>query len=365
MRAKLARHSFLTLGGTRTSLALILIALAAGRFAPIATRAAEDRNGSDTSITPKEPTAADKDKAATFVREHRSGIVFVKGKLGSGSAFIADMKGRKVLITNTHVMAGIKSPTFELLDRTPLRVGAASAAVGHDLIAMVVVEGGAGIPTLDEVDSEAAIGDAVVVLGNTQGGGVVNTLHGELTGIGPDRLEISAQIEPGNSGSPIVHLRTGKVIGVATYAKLDSLVSGGEKLRRFGYRLDSVKTWQRVDWTRFYTEADLAANIKNTTTELDEILSEFSIVRRRRISNYDSPPVRNAFDIYYRSLAMAGDAAEVDRAVRQLLASLREACRSDVAGAKGRFSYDYFRRQVEQAELARGEFIKAIDKALQ
>lgn len=365
MRAQPVRHSLLRVSRTQTSLLLILNTLACAMFAPMAAHAAERRADNDETVAPKEPSAADKEKAANFVRDHRSGIVFVKGKLGSGSAFIADMKGRKVLITNTHVIAGIKSPTFELLDRTPLRVGVASAAVGHDLIAMVVVEGGEGIPTLDDMDSEAAIGDAVVVLGNTQGGGVVNSLHGELTGIGPDRLEISAEIEPGNSGSPIVHLRSGKVIGVATYAKLDSLVSGGEKLRRFGYRLDSVKTWQRVDWPRFYIEADLAAKIKDSTTELDEILSEFAVVRKRRISNYDSPPVRKAFDSYYRSLAMAGDAAEVDRAVRQLLASLREACRSDVAGAKGRFSYDYFRRQVEHAELARGEFIKAIDKALQ
>jgi hypothetical protein len=367
MTAQWCPHSLhLPVWEVRIIFVSILIAIVGELAAPIAARGAETKAPrNEVSPEPKEPSASDKDKAATFVREHRGGIVFVKGKLGSGSAFIADMKGRKVLISNAHVMAGIRSPAFELLDRTPLRVGAASAAVGHDLIAMVVVEGGAGIPLLDEMDSEAAIGDTVVVLGNAQGGGVVNSLHGELTGIGPDRLEINAQIEPGNSGSPIVHLDSGKVIGVATYARLDSLVSGGEKLRRFGYRLDSVKTWQRIDWPRFYNEADLTKQIKDTTTELDEILSEFSTVRRRRVSNYDSPPVRNAFDIYYRSLAMAGDAAQVDTAIRQLLSSLREACKSDVAGVKGRLTYDYFRRQVEQTELVRGEFVKAIDKALQ
>jgi S1-C subfamily serine protease len=224
---------------------LILISLT---FVPNAAHSQERKADMDSSAPPKEPYPADKEKAAAFVRENRSGIVFVKGKLGSGSAFIANMKGRKVLITNAHVMAAIKSPTFELLDRTPLREGAASAAVGHDLIAMVVVEGGvAGIPVLEEMDNEIAIGDAIVVLGNAQGGGVVNSLHGELTGIGPDRLEINSLIEPGNSGSPIVHLRTGKVIGVATCIRLDSLLSGGEKLRRFGFRLDNVKTWQRIE----------------------------------------------------------------------------------------------------------------------
>jgi hypothetical protein len=324
----------------------------------------KDGPGKEAALEVKAPSATDREKAAVFVREHRSGIVFVKGKLGSGSGFIAEMKGRKVLITNAHVMAGLKSPSFELLDRTPLRVGAASVAVGHDLVAFVVLEGGTGIPTVAAMDTEAAIGDAVVVLGDARGGGVVNPLHGELTGIGPDRIEISAPFELGNSGSPIIHLRSGKVIGVATYARLDSLLSGEQKVRRFGYRLDSVKTWQLIDWPRFYSEADQAEKVLNATLELDEILSDFQAIKKKRTHNYDSPAIRSALDTFYAILRQ-DSTDDDDGAIRRLLASLREACRSDVAATKGRFSFDYFRRQLDANELVRGEFIKAIDKALQ
>ena len=70
---------------------------------------------------------------------------------------------------------------------------------------------------LDQSRISVKIGDAIVVLGNSGGGGVVTKLEGKLVGIGPDRIEVSAEFIPGNSGSPIIHVPTGKVIGIATY----------------------------------------------------------------------------------------------------------------------------------------------------
>ncbi len=306
----------------------------------------------------------DKESAAAFVREHRNDIVFIKDKTGSGSGFIALMKGRKVLITNAHVMAALRMPVFELLDRSTLRLGAASVATGHDLVAFVVLGGGTGIPIESEVESEVKIGDPVVVLGNASGAGVVNTLEGEVLGIGPDRIEISAPFEKGNSGSPIVHLPSGKVIGVATYARLDTLLSGKEKVRRFGYRLDSAKTWQLIDWNRFRAESELAEKIVTATFELEDVLSGFAKESEPKPSQaYETPAIRTALDSYHNLVSRKSGNGGV--AARELLAALREACKSDVAAAKNRFSYDYFRRQLEANESARAQLTQALDKALQ
>ena len=72
-----------------------------------------------------------KDKASALLRDYRGDIVLIKGKAGSGSGFIADIKGRKFMVSNAHVLAAIKAPTFTLLDRTPLKFkpGAASVAL--------------------------------------------------------------------------------------------------------------------------------------------------------------------------------------------------------------------------------------------
>jgi hypothetical protein len=313
--------------------------------------------------TPTNSALSDKELAAQLVQTHRNNLVFIKGKTASGSGFIANSKGKKTLITNTHVMAGIKGATFELLDRTPVRVGSASAAMGHDLVAFVVTEGGTGIPTADSVDTEAKIGDAVVVLGNALGGGVVNTIQGELTGIGPDRIEVSAPFEMGNSGSPIIHLASGKVIGVATYAKQETLLSGAERLRRFGYRLDSVKGWQLIEWNRFYAESDATSGILKTTLELNEIFSDFEgATTRNSFRRFETPAIRNALDIYGRSIERSP--RERNNAAVKLLGSLKDTCKSDITTAKARFTYDYFRRELDRYEVMRGEYVKVVDRAL-
>jgi hypothetical protein len=322
-----------------------------------------EQTGDAKAADEKQTTTAEKERTATFLREHRNDFAFFRSKQGSGSGFIANMRGHKVLITNTHVVAALKGATVELLDRSPLHLGTASVAVGHDLMAFVVIEGGTGIPLASAVETEATIGDPVVVLGNADGGGVVNPLQGELVGIGPDRIEVSAPFELGNSGSPIIDLRNGEVIGVATYAKLDTLLSGKEKLRRFGYRLDSTKTWQLVDWGRFFHEDELASKILTATFELNDILTDFDGVRTRKVSGaFETLELRSALEAYYNAAAQGTGNVE---ATRMLLASLREACQSDLSAARGLLTYDYFQRQLDANQIVRGRLLELIDKVLQ
>src|SRR6266446_4669617 len=90
----------------------------------------------DTSPGAEKPVvAADKKKGAELVRSFRSDLVIVEGKSGRGSAFIGIIKGRKFLITNAHVIAGIKEPHFKSLDNAPVSLDSAAAvAVGHDIV---------------------------------------------------------------------------------------------------------------------------------------------------------------------------------------------------------------------------------------
>src|SRR6185312_7757504 len=74
-----------------------------------------------------------------------------------------------------------------------------------------------GIEASEAVDKDVSIGDAVVVLGNSQGRNVVTEIEGKVTGVGPELIEVDAKFVPGNSGSPIIHVKSGKVIGVATF----------------------------------------------------------------------------------------------------------------------------------------------------
>jgi hypothetical protein len=349
---------------------LLVLGLAFGLSASNSCEAAEKPSAPSTKGT----SAIDKQKGLELIRGFRSDLVLVEGKSGRGSAFIGVIKGRKFLITNAHVMAGVKGAHFKTLDNGPLKLDpAAAVAVGHDIVIWGVAEGGTGMPIMGGAATNAAIGDAVLVPGNVGGEGVVNAVEGEIVGIGPNLIEVSAPIEEGSSGSPVIHVNSGKVLGVATYLTVKSLrssqdSSGSAKptVRRFGYRLDSVPQWQPINWSRFYSEAEVIEKADNTTTELIQVLADLQVSARARRANrtfaFDTPEIRTALDSYYADLLSgAGDGSG---AGRNLLASLRTASQNGVPTARASLTYDYFKRQFEQEEARRKELMDLFDKAL-
>jgi hypothetical protein len=88
-----------------------------------------------------------------------------------------------------------------------------------------------------------------------------------VLGIGPDRVEFDNPIYHGNSGGPVFHVKSGKVIGIVTeamkvlnsddldkasFANQNSAISGS--MRYFGFRLDNVPKWEAYDWRLFQNE---------------------------------------------------------------------------------------------------------------
>ena len=94
----------------------------------------------------------------------------------------------------------------------------------------------------------------VVAYGNSLGGDVITSLPGTIVGLGNDRLEISCEIVPGNSGGPVVLADSRKVVGVSTYltdGRLDiwSATTKFSSVRRFATRPDKVTKWRRMQYT--------------------------------------------------------------------------------------------------------------------
>jgi hypothetical protein len=364
-----SHHFLCNCPGSRRLIKLMLVAIAflCGFFAPDSMCAP----GRGPAAARRGKTAEDTARAAELMQKYRNDLVLVEGKAGKASAFIADINGRKYLVTNAHVLADIKSPHFKLIDNTPIKLGPGRVAVGHDIIMLEVVEGGKGIPTVAFGAPEAQFGDAVVVPGDPGGEGVVVPLHGEIVGIGADRLEVSAPIEPGSSGSPIIHLSSGKVIGVATYLKINPIlsrsrprVSNQSNVRRFGYRLDSVQRWEPADWARFYAQADAMAKIQSNTGELESAFEDISSSSRFRQQkhSYDSRVISGALDQY--CMALKQGSRNNNEAAKRLLVALRTVGQSDIA-VKVSFTYDFFRREFEQEETKRKEMMEFLDKALE
>ena len=309
------------------------------------------------------------EQAAELVKAYGGSLVFVEDRSGAGSGFVCSFGGKKFIFTNQHVVAGHSGASLTSLDQSPIKTGQAAAAVGHDIMSLQLLTDTKAMDMMTEVEKNASIGDDVVVLGNPEGARVIKPLTGKLVGIGPNLIEVSAEFVPGNSGSPIVHLKSGKVIGVATYAVIrdvNSLTGEREKkVRRFGYRLDSVKQWQPVAWAAYNEEFASIERIKERTHDLAALLREMSRTGGVNASHHQNPAIRHPLDKFGDAIAGKGIIpTDRARAVKDLMAAMRTVTQSDIEQANARVHYDFFRRELAEEQQVRAQFYKIFDEAM-
>jgi hypothetical protein len=324
--------------------------------------------GTPASRTATPPSPAAQQLASDLVKANRSNLVFVTTPEGAGSGFIANFGAGTLLITNAHVAAGSKGAMFKTLDGTQVQMSAPSVAVGHDVFVMTVNPSGTPLEVMTGVDQNASIGDPVVVLGNAEGAGVINTIQGRIVGIGPNLVEVDAAFQPGNSGSPIIHLKTGKVVGVATYLtirKYDSATKQPVKdpiVRRFGYRLDSIKSWQAVNWQTFYAQAAEMEAVEKLTEDLDGFLRQLAKDGRVLRNGITNPAITNRVNQWLEAKAKHPSARDAASADESLLSFLKITSQSDITAAQQHMTYDYFQRQLADEQRERKEIADVFTK---
>ena len=326
--------------------------------------------GADSSQAQAPPSASIspemQQKAADLVKACHNDLVFVTGKEGAGSGFIAVLGKSNLLFTNAHVAAGITNAGFKTLDDTAVQSGAASVAVGRDVFSIAQPAGGAPLEIMQDVDTNAGIGDEVVVLGNAGGQGVINTITGRIVGVGGDRVEVDAPFVPGNSGSPIIHLKTGKVIGVATYLVVNNYdLATSEKnarpvIRRFGYRLDNIKQWQTVDWRSFYAQAAEMEKIETLTGDLGDFFRDLGENKGGVTpGRHTNPVIKNRIDQWLADRSGNRSGADIGIANENFLSFLKVACQADVTAGRQHMSYDYFQRELVEQQQIRDQMSRA------
>lgn len=307
-------------------------------------------------------------KTGQLVREYSNSLVFVEEGARHGSGFVCKLKGQTFVISNVHVLAGMRAPLFTRLDGSALKPGAGAIGVGHDVVRFAASDSSRPLEAADSVDAAAEIGDEVVVLGNSEGARVILPLSGKLVGIGPNLVEVSAEFVPGNSGSPIIHVKSGKVIGVATYlVQRDMRWLSGEtkekKIRRFGYRLDSIKKWQPLAWQAFQADQAEIEKIETRTVDLARLLDDMrddgNVIASRHQSSGIYGPVRAFVEASSRKGVSAADRAQTRR---NFMAAMRSASQTDIVQTRPRLRYDYFQRALIEEERVREQFSALFDR---
>ncbi len=137
--------------------------------------------------------------------------------LGSGTAFSINDRGN--LLTNYHVIEGCNSLTFRLPGQDPVAASVVATDIDADL-ALLKAEL-LTVPATFDLQNRPRLGDEIVVFGFpllgdlSSQGNLTSGLVSALTGLEDDMgtFQISAQIQPGNSGGPVIN-RSGSVVGV-------------------------------------------------------------------------------------------------------------------------------------------------------
>ncbi|WP_395741476.1 trypsin-like peptidase domain-containing protein [Prosthecobacter sp.] len=243
----------------------------------------------DVSVSPQMPSpdATTSAQGAVVTSFDPSSLVIIKTNNGSGSGFIAKANGKTYIYTNAHVICGtLGSFTTKIVSvqtasgRTipvPYElelsdVNDPTTDSGLEDVARfpIVLKDGESAYEISELDPNIAMSAKVIAYGNSLGGNVVTSLPGTILGLGNDRLEISCDIVPGNSGGPVVLEQTKKVIGISTYATNGQrdIWSRGTKfegVRRFAMRPEKVTKWRKMLYTSLMSStAELNAFDRDT-----------------------------------------------------------------------------------------------------
>ncbi|MGL5017413.1 MAG: trypsin-like peptidase domain-containing protein [Luteolibacter sp.] len=203
-------------------------------------------------------------------------IVIIEGDKGNGTGFLCRSGNEVWVYTAAHVLSGNRTITvrdntgriyrdFEFLE----------CAEGVDLVRLKPKD--AALEGLDLVLPTQApkVGETIVAIGNSLGAGSLTGEPGNIMSVQDDMWEVDAEIIPGNSGGPVVSVKSGKVVGIVTHLTIarnrDSSAPAGAdekpEVKRFAARLDKDWEWRKMPVSRFVKEwehieaMDLASSI--------------------------------------------------------------------------------------------------------
>jgi putative serine protease PepD len=171
------------------------------------------------------------------VYDHASkSVASIRTGSGSGTGFVVDNNGEKIVVTNAHVVDGASRVRVRFGEGHADRTG---QVIGRDTssdLAVVRLQGDtSSLPALQLADSrQVGVGDQVVAIGNPFGldrtatAGIVSATGRSIKAPNgfsiDDAIQTDAPINPGNSGGPLLDIG-GRVIGVNS--QIETAGAGG------------------------------------------------------------------------------------------------------------------------------------------
>ncbi|WP_169305319.1 S1 family peptidase [Coraliomargarita akajimensis] len=285
-------------------------------------------------------------------------LVVVSGPKGSGSGFVAEMKGRTFFVTNIHVLGAARGAELNTIDGQRLNLGQGAFLSQNRDVAIVPIEWSGPVMKLSTSLNydEVAIGDSITVMGNSSGAGVATKLSGEIRGIGATELEVSAEFVPGNSGSPIIHDELGTVVAIASYLKDFSSDSKWtedtdfDAIRRFGFRLDGTIEWERVSMSELHRQAEAYHLFEHRTSMIWNI-SYMLLHESKLITSYrDDDSIGHLYTNISTDFnwGRGTGSAHNTQLLKRFIQSLVSEAQNDIVDTRKQLSISFYQRQFNE-----------------
>jgi S1-C subfamily serine protease len=223
----------------------------------------------------------------TLTERQAHAVVVIKGDVAEGTGFLVHGPDGPAVITNLHVLAA--NPNVKIFTTTGQQITTTGLKGASDRdLAMISIQDNhySYLDLATDIAGTVQNGDEVITPGNSEGGEVVLDTKGSVMGVGPEKIEISNPIYHGNSGGPVFHTKSGKVIAVVTqalkvradnevdkasFANKNSAITGA--MRYFGLRIDTVPKWEAYDWGVFIQQTTFINNFHDVSRCLDSFMN--------------------------------------------------------------------------------------------
>lgn len=220
------------------------------------------------------------DGSLSATKEQKLAVVLINGKSSNGetraTGFACSYKNNEFIATNLHVIEGVESISIRPQSGNKIRLsGKVIVAEDADICLLGIVGefkdfGITPLDFMDDVFAGSKVDDKILCLGNALGGGVITTTTGTIKAFGQPRIEIVSPVVQGNSGGPIIHGKTGKVVGLVTEAVINdtesdkltraasaSRGSGIREISYFGHRVDAVRKWKGTSFQDYSKSSNI------------------------------------------------------------------------------------------------------------
>ncbi|MGL4400912.1 MAG: hypothetical protein ACRCXD_13660 [Luteolibacter sp.] len=199
-------------------------------------------------------------------------ILVIEGKAGKPSgAFLAPHDGKILLFASAHWLDENPRPTVTQQSKSPLALGEElTCPAGVDLVCLHPAAN--DLPHFEwaEPAEKPAVGARVVVISLDPSTKLPRGIGGSIRGIGPDTMELDAELTPEMTGAPVLSLDSGKIIGIVApqiAGVQDEWAIGTrhEGSRNFATRIDRIQEWKPSDLGRYAKEAAYIQAINQRT----------------------------------------------------------------------------------------------------